>query len=221
MRKGVLPNLAHLELCASEGGLLEKNVVQQLADALLELAAKGTPSALEGLKVSAQKVACLFDELTSLFKARALPRLTSLDVIAFRSEEREPDDDAAFIGQWDAAFIGQWTVLGERIGLEKLRLSVRDGLAPSFQSRMHEAIRSPAFCPRLRLVEVSGLNSEDVKAALDERWLLREEALAREAPVLASGIEDDGQGASEARLAAVERRSRELEEQNGRLQVRV
>lgn len=42
MRKGVLPNLAHLELCASESGI-GKNVVQQLADSLLELAAKGTP----------------------------------------------------------------------------------------------------------------------------------------------------------------------------------
>lgn len=171
---------------------------------------------------------CLFDEMTSLFKARALPRLTSLDVRKFRSEERELGYDDAFFGQgdadsirqWDAAFIGQWTALGEKVGLEKLRLSVLDGMAPPFPSRMHEAIRSPAFCPRLRKVEVIGLKSEEVKAALDERWL-RREVLAREAPVLASGVEDDGQRASEARLAAVERRSRELEEQNGRLQVRV
>lgn len=201
LRKGSFPRLKTLVLRSDSGAFLP-SVLEQLGDALHELAGKGTPSVLEELQRKAPRmpIAYLVKELTGLFKAGALPCLRSLEFGARRAAADGPDDR---LGD-GAAFVAEWTALGGRIGIEQLRLDA-SGLSPAFEANLLGALEDPAFCPRLRVASLyetpSGSGLAATRAALEERRR-RWEARAR-------GVEGVGGpealGASEARVAALER----------------
>lgn len=160
---GGFPSLENLVLGKLGVGL---EGMQQLEGALVEAVDKGAPSSLRVLDIydDTLDISCL-DALTPAFKAGALPRLTSLDLLSQKKRIANPN----------IAFPEAWVELGPKIKIEWLGLDMvlHDVWQPGSDSKSQilAALANPAFCPFLRGLTgfPSGTDGWKVKDAFNQR----------------------------------------------------
>lgn len=164
------------------------NDVHELAEALLASAQNKAPSPLKRLKLDGDRVSLgWLLELSPVFAADGLPRLTSLSLF----KASEGDEDAAD----GSTYFDVWTALGGKIKLDLLSLFV--DLSYISKKRLLKALANPDFCPCLRKSSVWVIDVIDVKAVqaqLRECRRKTRNALAEAEAVAAIAALDKGGG---------------------------
>ena len=172
LRHNAFPRLRDLRL---ENVALNEERVKGLVDALLEVAAGGSPPKLCSLTLKGRDLSIeSLDAFIPLFEAGAVPHLRRLELYV------------TSLGDYDRAwpqFFDDWTALGPQIRLKSLQLDVQ--LSGKTRARFLHALSDPAFLPCLRTVPRAPGNvlRKAVDARLETRQRKREALAAAGAGV--------------------------------------